>query len=170
MNWDAAGAIGEVIGAGAVVISVIYLAMQVRRQTDQARLAATHELAGIYNESLSRLIDDPELGEIWLKSASGYADLPSNERLRMASFYQQLMRFMEQQHVHVNKGHIDPAFFQSLNLTYFEWIRFPGIHQWWEVSKGQFEEEFRERVDKQIAEAKKKGYASSFKQDRDGST
>jgi hypothetical protein len=169
MNWDAAGAIGEVIGAAAVVISVIYLAVQVRRQTDQARLAATRELAGIYNETLTRLIDDPSLGEIWLKAASGYADLPNNERLRIASYYQRLLRFMEQQHLHVSKGHIDPSFFQSLNLTYFEWLRFPGMQQWWDVSRDLFEEGFRARVDAQMAEAKEQGYSSSFKEERENS-
>ena len=31
MNWDAIGAVGEIVGALAVVISVIYLAVQIRQ-------------------------------------------------------------------------------------------------------------------------------------------
>jgi hypothetical protein len=31
MNWDALGAIGEIIGAGAVLITLAYLALQIRQ-------------------------------------------------------------------------------------------------------------------------------------------
>jgi hypothetical protein len=40
MNWDAIGAIGEVIGATAVVLSLIYLATQVRVSNRLARAEA----------------------------------------------------------------------------------------------------------------------------------
>ena len=33
MDWDAVAAIGEAVGALAVVVSVIYLALQVRKNT-----------------------------------------------------------------------------------------------------------------------------------------
>lgn len=42
MNWEAIGAIAEVIGAVAVVASVIYLAFQVRENT---RLSAEQTVA-----------------------------------------------------------------------------------------------------------------------------
>lgn len=32
MNWDAIGTIGEIIGATAVVVSLVYLATQIRVQ------------------------------------------------------------------------------------------------------------------------------------------
>ena len=37
MNWDAIGAIGEIIGALAVVVSLIYLAGQIRHNNQLAR-------------------------------------------------------------------------------------------------------------------------------------
>jgi len=40
MNWDAAGAMGELLGAVVVVISVIYLANQVRQNTVASRSEA----------------------------------------------------------------------------------------------------------------------------------
>ncbi len=169
MNWDAAGAIGEVVGAAAVVISVVYLAVQVRRQTDQSRLAATRELASQYNNCLDRIIDGEKLGEIWLKAAENYDALPNAERLRMASLYQSLMRSMEQQYIHVKQGNVDPLYFASLNLTYFELLSFPGVQQWWDGSKNMFEDEFRKLVDEKIASAKSKGYSSTFKSERENS-
>ena len=34
MNWEAVGAIGEVSGAGAVVVTLFYLARQIRQNSD----------------------------------------------------------------------------------------------------------------------------------------
>ena len=40
MNWDAIGAIGEIIGAIAVVATLGYLAVQIRQNSTQARLSS----------------------------------------------------------------------------------------------------------------------------------
>ena len=37
MNWDAVGAIGEIIGAVAVVATLYYLALQIRENTARTR-------------------------------------------------------------------------------------------------------------------------------------
>ncbi len=37
MNWDAIGAIGEIVNAAAVVMTLAYLAVQVRYARDEAR-------------------------------------------------------------------------------------------------------------------------------------
>jgi|GEM_PF-6462052 hypothetical protein len=52
MNWEAIGALGEIIGAGAVVVSLIYLAVQIRGQSSEARTAGMHAVSqGIMAES-----------------------------------------------------------------------------------------------------------------------
>ena len=38
MNWDAAGAIGEIVGAFAVLATLIYLAKQIRHSTDVSKV------------------------------------------------------------------------------------------------------------------------------------
>ncbi|MGI9324326.1 MAG: hypothetical protein ACR2PZ_03835 [Pseudomonadales bacterium] len=40
MNWDAIEAIGEVVGAVAVVLTLIYLSVQLRQNTRSSKLAA----------------------------------------------------------------------------------------------------------------------------------
>jgi len=63
MNWDAIGAIGELVGSAAVVITIAYLAIQTKSNTKatqsaavaQSRLATTGALEAIANggESLA---------------------------------------------------------------------------------------------------------------------
>jgi len=43
MNWDAIGAVGEILGALAVFASLIYLALQIKQNTQSLRASAKHE-------------------------------------------------------------------------------------------------------------------------------
>ena len=167
MNWDAIGAIGENIGAFAVVASVIYLAVQIRKQTKEAKLAATRELATNFQNTLDLIIQDKELCSIWGKATRDYVGLPDNERLRIAFLMQRLTRVWEAQFLHETHENVDSTYFNSVNRGYVEALTFPGYQQWWELSKDLFENPFRDYIDKNIIEAKKKGYTSSFSKAQD---
>ena len=167
MNWDMAGAVGEIIGAGAVVISVIYLSVQIKRQTDQARLAASRELATSWNGRLDRCIDDKEFADLFLESATNYSSLKNNERLRISSYYLQLIREMEQQYLHIKKGNIDPSFFESAERTFLGLLTLPGFQDWWSTHSEGFSDHFQGVVNERIAAANLRGYDSSYKRERE---
>lgn len=155
MNWDAIGALGEIIGAVAVVASVAYLAIQIRGQTAQSKLAATREINANRDSLLDLLIGDREVLSLYLRAIRDYENMPQEDRIRASFMLQRTLRTLEQQYLHIEKGHMDPAFFDSMERTYFEAFTFPGFHQWWEGSKHFFEPNFRRRIDEKVAEAKK---------------
>lgn len=163
MNWDAIGAAGEIIGAAAVVISVFYLAFQVRKQTEENRLTATRELSSLFLTTIGTLQEDKELAAVYLKAVQDYDSIEGDDRIRIALFFQRGFRVLEQQQLHTRRGNLDPIYFDSLDLAFFEWLTFPGIQRWWELSNGLFAIEFREFIDQQIEKAKMKGYESTFK-------
>ena len=66
MNWDAVGAIGEILGAGAVVISLFYLASQIRTQNKEAQLAAAHEILAAFRESSNKM-SETEIADIFVR-------------------------------------------------------------------------------------------------------
>ena len=167
MNWDAAGAIGEIVGALAVVISVIYLAVQIRRQTDQSRLAASRELATNWIESLNQLVESESFAELYLRASADYQSLPNTDRVRIMAHWGQIMRIIEQQYLHVKEGNIDPVFFDSSDQALVEWLRSPGVQQWWAIYRDVFSDEFCAFVDVRLASAKSQGYDSSFKNERE---
>jgi len=163
MNWDAAGAIGEMIGAVAVVASVIYLAVQIRKQTQEARLAATRDLATQFQAGLDLIVQDKELCAAWGKGVQNYLGLPDEERLRIALLMQRITRVLEAQFLHEINENVDSSYFESVKLGYFEGMTYPGYQQWWELSRDLFDVQFREYIDGLVVEAKQKGYTSSFK-------
>ena len=74
MNWDALGAIGEIVGALAVFMTLLILLVQMRQSTKAMeesnrleRVAAIDRHAETVAMWRGKLIADKELAEIWLK-------------------------------------------------------------------------------------------------------
>ena len=63
MNWEAISAIGQLVAAAGVVVSVIYLALQVRSSAPQTRLASMRTMSDAFNQWLQSLVLDPEVGD-----------------------------------------------------------------------------------------------------------
>ena len=95
MNWDAIGAIGENVGAIGVIVSVVYLALQVRKQTDESRLAASRELCEMFGTAVDRITDNLEFTSIYLKACQNYNELPNTERLWASFVFQRFCRIMD---------------------------------------------------------------------------
>ena len=167
MNWEAAGSLGEIIGAIAVVISVIYLAVQVRKQTEESRLGATRELSAQYHEIVEHIHADREFSEIWLAAVDDYEALPNQQRIRASVYFQRIMRMAEQEYLHTSKRKLDPEYFESLRNVTREFLTFPGPQQWWEGNRYYFGKAFQQHIDTLLEGAKTKGYVSSFKDERE---
>lgn len=60
MNWDASGAVGEMVGAFALVVSLAYLALQIRNQNFEAKAATIQQVLQSNAATISQL-QDPRL-------------------------------------------------------------------------------------------------------------
>lgn len=69
MNWDAIGAIGEILGAGAVVATLVYLAVQVRYAKHTAADANRLSRSVGIREMISAQKTIPGLMDAWVRSA-----------------------------------------------------------------------------------------------------
>jgi hypothetical protein len=105
MNWDAVSGTAEIIGALAIVISLIYVAVQVRHsselidQNNQLSRANTwHAQCALYNEVFSQLATDPALADIYERALKG-DDLDGAEGVRFCAFVNTFLAYLEDTHV-----------------------------------------------------------------------
>ena len=66
MNWEAIGAIGEIVGAAAVFLTLIYLALQIRQNTSSVRLAAVDAAITHVSNVRQGIFADAEVTEIYI--------------------------------------------------------------------------------------------------------
>ena len=81
MNWDAIGAVGEIVGASAVVLSLAYLAVQIRLQNRESRASTVTHLTEQWNSATLAVAQNGELAKVWTAGLRGEA-LPEDERAR----------------------------------------------------------------------------------------
>jgi hypothetical protein len=81
MNWEAIGAVGEIVGAIAVIATLAYLAIQVRQNTNSVQGAAELEASKQFTDWHSRITNSLELRTVWDKGAAG-ENLPDVERVQ----------------------------------------------------------------------------------------
>ena len=162
MTLEAMASIGEIIGAFAVVISVCYLAVQIRKQTLESRLSATRELATQHLDLLRVIATDDALPEIWLKAIVDYDSLRDAERLKASLIFHDMLRVYEQQFIHIRAGHADGSYLDSINRVFLDFLTFPGVQEWWESSRHAFDDAFENQVDLMIKQAGESRLTSPF--------
>ena len=85
MNWDAVGALAELLGSLAVFATLIYLAVQVRHSRDLLEENRKVALSEVYRDRIGFRINhafqrlDPTINEIDLKLRGGTSDDVTNE-------------------------------------------------------------------------------------------
>ena len=84
MSWDAAGAIGEIFGALAVVMSLIYLATQIRTQNREAKISSVHEITEAFRLAITSFQDE-QRAVVYTKALNGFDSLTDSEKLQFIS-------------------------------------------------------------------------------------
>ena len=72
MNWNAIGATAELLAALGVIVSLLYLALQVRTGNRNDRLESARSVMQIYHENSRDMSINPEFRKIVAKAASGH--------------------------------------------------------------------------------------------------
>ncbi len=82
MNWDAIGAIGEILGAFGILDTLIYLSIQIRSNTKEVKSENVHRVTDSFNQLNILIASDERLAELWHKGVANYDDLSDTEKAR----------------------------------------------------------------------------------------
>ena len=81
MTLQDLGSLGEFVAAMATLVTLVYLAFQLRQNTRTLRANSIHELTENILRASATLID-PENAELYLRGARSYSSLTPEEKLR----------------------------------------------------------------------------------------
>lgn len=150
MNWEAAAAIGEIAAAVGVIVSLIYLAHQVRHGAATARRAAGHEVMMTTTPLLVALATDADVASIWTRGLASYESLSQQERVRFSCLLLLLTySWDEVQHGHKAKQ-LDDWAMQRFMGSMHELARLPGFKMWYEARKAWLSDEIREALEREM--------------------
>jgi hypothetical protein len=142
VNWEAVGAVGEIIGALGVMLSLGYLASQIRMQNRESRLAASTEWTNQWNDFLSSFAEHPVLCEVWSKGLKDFSSLSAPEVVQFSSHLGRLFRVAEGIHDQYRQGRFDPKTWRGVARTIEDVALFPGAKAWWPTRSRWYSDEF----------------------------
>jgi hypothetical protein len=107
VNWEAISAIGQLVGALAVVISLLYLAREVRSSARATRVASMHSLPDKFTRWTQQLADQPHLSELYYRGIHDFESLEGAELVRFSVIMHRLFRNYEDAYYAKLEGHLD---------------------------------------------------------------
>jgi len=144
VTFQELGGIGEFIGGIGVIVSLLYLARQIRDSSRIERLNARHSVSQSLSNALSRLDDDPELHRIWLAVRDRGEELNDEDRERLGRF---LYRYFAQLSLAHGYSEIDPEIRARYEPLLVRFLQVPAVQGWWSRQREFIAEPFRSEVD-----------------------
>jgi hypothetical protein len=150
MNWEAIGAVGEVFGALGVIVTLGYLAVQIRQNTRAVRNSTIHEVGRDLSAGMDQLNLDSELNRIWYDGLRDFDALSKEEQRRFASYFTSVLRRYENLVYQTQHGTLDPDAWLGVRKQLGFAFSQPGAAVWWKQAKNLFHPQLVEFIDDEI--------------------
>ena len=153
MNWDAIGAVGEIIGAIAVVISLIYVGVQIRQNTVVTKRSNARQTASDHERALANFLEE-DVADLVLRGPEDFDALSRLEQYRYDLAVSIWLEAIEQAFADAAIGSFPKEQLVAYRNRLFIVLASPGGREWWSKRKVWFSEEFGaelERLKKQGA-------------------
>jgi len=151
VNWDAVGAISEIIGAAGVMASLIYLATQIRQNTRTERARA---FQNIFSETtaLTNEMFSVENSDLMIAGMRNFKALSGGDQLRfdylMLGYFNTVESTIFAKDAFLISDETLDNFGYSLRTRF---LPYPGVRDWWSEAQAIFASETRAWVDQQIS-------------------
>jgi hypothetical protein len=156
MSWEAIGAIGEVVGAIAVVLTLVYLAVQVRENTKSSRIQERQNTTRQFADTMDILLLHPELADIHDKGRDNPEELSTKDLIRFRRLLLRFFWYLSAQHQQYVLGTIgDDEWAESIAIIR-AYIARRGVQEWWNDGHGRsyFSPSFTSFLDEELAKIK----------------
>ena len=145
MNWNAIAAIAETLGAIGVVVTVAYLAFQIRQNTNSIQGSTEQTLMSL-EMSLYQLL--AQHANIYKRGSADVADLTSDENSVFEHLVSAVMSQMYSAFAQYRRKLITPAVWETY-LTDWEEGYLPqsGFQHQWALIEHAYPKDFRQSLD-----------------------
>ncbi len=141
MNWEAAAAIGEIIGAVVVVVTILYLAKQIRQNSQALQIAALRDTTAQWNLWSELLVSTPDLAAIVARGNKSYRQLHQEEALRYGAYIQSFFDNVESNRSLICYHNVQKDL-SVLESIVRRRICIAGFNEWWNENTDDYDQDF----------------------------
>ena len=158
MTLSDLGDLGDFLGGIGVIVTLVYLAIQIRRNTYAVRSASLDSAYAAHMEFQRTVWSDSELNKLWFDGLLGKRELSDTERERFLFMVISCARLWEGAYFKVNEGSLESKAWVGLNDELAGVFAFPGVQPYWtDVVRGMCAKQFVEFVESAVRERASSG-------------
>lgn len=138
MTLDDLGSLGEFVGAVAVVISLVYLALQVRQNTRAVRSSVHQAMLDCVFRVSESVSDNPDLARIAHKADRDYDSLTPEELARFEAYADRTFGGWENVFYNAHHGMVGSDIWKSWQRALEVDLLEPGLRRFWRKRRDQY--------------------------------
>ena len=138
--------IGEIIAAVLVVVSLGYVALQIRQNTHALQATAAQAYVGNYN-TITTQLTDPDLAVLWRNGMQDFDKMEAGEQIQFSAIIGQLMRVFESAFLQWKVGALENQLWEASERALKDSFMTTGFRQWWQFRRLWYSDDFRELCD-----------------------
>jgi hypothetical protein len=150
MPLDQLANIAEIVAAALVIVSLIYVGVQIRQNT-----AATHAATGqawfnTFDGHVGLINSSPTLADILHRGATGLSNIKDSEIIQFGAYLDQSFTSFEIFYFQRKAGTLGARLWSIQRQAIAALLMQPGQQQWWETRRHWYDKEFQEFVNQVI--------------------
>lgn len=147
MGWEAVGAIGEAIGAAGVVVSLLYLARQLRQNTLSVRSATYQSIVSNAAACNAALTQNRDVARVFREGCLDLERLDADARVQFSFLCAQIFDIFENLFLQHEHAAVEDDYWEPRARSYLDLLESPGIAAWWQGRRGDYSKRFEEFVE-----------------------
>jgi len=142
--------LSEIIAAVAILISILFLIFEVRRNTRESKRQSTEESTSHRSEFLRMIAADDELAKLLAQGLTGKG-LDTHRWFRFNMYFYAIFVEFELNQRKFQSGNMDIELWHAWLDAYRWWLQFPGVRKWWSLKPAGLTPSFRAFVDAELS-------------------
>ncbi|PYI58037.1 MAG: hypothetical protein DMC59_09460 [Verrucomicrobia bacterium] len=138
MNLEAINALAQLIAAIGVIVSLFYLAAQIRQNTQSQRSVVVDSLTSSLINLLGPQASDPKLTRAFASATEDWHGASEEDRTRAIAVLFALFKLFENAWFQQRQGTLDPQQWKGWELYMLAYFHQPGVRTWWAMRRATF--------------------------------
>lgn len=147
MNWDAISAVAELAGVLALIISIIYLAIQVRIGSNAVSTNVRDSVFSSLQEWNYQLTADPHFASMFHKGLGDFESLEVDEQLRFLHTLYGFFKLFENIYLHYLEGSVAADLWIQNREIVYSYSRTPGAQYYLSARRSAFDSRFLNEIE-----------------------
>ena len=144
--------IAEIIGAVAIIVSLIYVGLQVNDNTAAVRSAAANDASVAMQVWYLEMGSNREAGDMWFNAMTSPEPLSTNDEFQFMMMMHAVLLGMQNTFLLAEEGTLDVEFREAITTAVVAVKDLPGMERYWRQRRNFFHSGFAEYIDGLLAQ------------------